>query len=306
MSADAHASARLPTFVVIGAARSGTTALYTYLRQHPQVFMTDPKEPNFFAFAGEAMDFQGPGAEFVNNSVTTLPAYQRLFAAAPPGHARGEASPLYLWSPHAAARLRSLVPNVRLIAILRNPVEQAYSHFLYARKEMIEPERDFGVALDAAASRRVAHWQPLFQYATFARYGEQLQRFLAHFPRDQLRVFLYDDFLADPLRLVQDIFAFIGVRDDFAPDLRARLNSGGVPRRERLQRLVMRPSAATAVAGMLLPRQARRWLRERIAGANLAHPPMPAHARARLRDELMDDIERLQAIIGRDLSAWRA
>src|SRR5437867_4308222 len=123
-------SPRLPTFLVIGAARSGTTALYLYLRQHPNVFMSRDKETNFFAFEGEALDFRGPGAEFVNNSVVTLNAYLRLFADAPENAAIGEASPLYLYSLHAAERIHARLPDVRLIAILRNPIEQAYSHYL--------------------------------------------------------------------------------------------------------------------------------------------------------------------------------
>ena len=100
-------SSRLPTFLVIGAARSGTTALYLYLRQHPNVFMAQGKETNFFAFEGEALDFRGPGAEFVNNSVATFDEYQRLFADAPEAAAIGEASPLYLYAPRAAERIHA-------------------------------------------------------------------------------------------------------------------------------------------------------------------------------------------------------
>ena len=297
---------RLPTFLVIGAARSGTTALYLYLRQHPNVFMSRGKETNFFAFEGEALDFRGPGAEFVNNSVVTLNAYCRLFADAPEGAAIGEASPLYLYSPHAAERIHARLPDARLIAILRNPIEQAYSHYLYARKEAIEPLPDFMAALDAQEDRRKARWQPLFQYVDFARYHVQLRRYLAHFRRDRIKLFLYEDFAADPVRVMQQIFRFIGVDDAFVPDVSVRANAGGVPKSEWWQSVVMRPNPASKLIGSLLPPEARRRVRDALSGINTRREGMPAEARARLRRELRSDIVALQALIERDLSKWLA
>ena len=296
----------MPTFIVIGAARSGTTALYTYLRQHPKVFMSRNKETNFFAFEGQALDFQGPGAEFVNNSIASLEAYQALFADAPEDAAVGEASPLYLFSPEAPARIRARLPQVRLIAILRNPIEQAYSHYLYARKEMIEPLADFLAALDAEGERRAARWQPLFQYSEFARYNVQLRRYFEHFSRDQIKLFLYEDFDANPLAVTQEIFGFIGVDATFAPDVSYRANPGGIPRSPLLQSIVMRPNVASRFIGALLPQETRRRVRDRIARANTKRDEMPAAARERMREEWRDDIRDLQTLIGRDLSSWLA
>jgi hypothetical protein len=301
-----RARTRLPSFIVIGAARSGTTALHRFLRQHPSIFMCRNKEPNFFAFEGQALDYKGPGAEFVNNSVASLEAYRALFEDAPEGAAIGEASPLYLYSPQAASRIHARVPDARLIAILRNPVEQVYSHYLYARKEMIEPEADFIRALDAQADRRAAHWQPLFQYVDFARYNVQLRRYFQHFSRAQLKLFLYEDFAADPLGVTREIFRFIGVDDTFAPDVSERSNEGGIPRSALLQALVMRPNVASRLAGAVLPEGARRRIRDAISRANVKRDEMSVDARERLRRGLRSDILDLQELIGRDLSPWLA
>ena len=297
---------RLPSFIVIGAARSGTTALHRFLRQHPGIFMCRDKEPNFFAFEGQALDYKGPGAEFVNNSVASPQAYQALFDEAPEGAAIGEASPLYLYSPQAASRIHARVPDARLIAILRNPVEQVYSHYLYARKEMIEPEADFLRALDAQPERRAAHWQPLFQYIDFARYNVQLRRYYQHFSRAQIKLFLYEDFAADPLRVTREIFRFIGVDDTFTPDVSERSNEGGIPRSALLQAVVMRPNVASKLVGALLPEGARRRIRDAISRANLKRDEISPEARVRLRRELRSDILDLQELIGRDLSPWLA
>jgi hypothetical protein len=295
----------LPTFIVIGAARSGTTALYNFLRQHPNVFMSDSKEPNYFAFHEGPVAYSGPGAEFVNNSVRDAQTYFNLFAKAPDDSAVGEASPLYLFSPQAPQRIASALPHVRLIAILRNPVEQAYSHYLYARAQMIEPLNDFEAALDAQIERREAGWQPLFQYSDFPRYGAQLSRYRAHFNPESIKLFLYEDFESDPAGVLRQIFRFIGVDDSFVPDTSLRANRGGVPKSALLQWAVMRPNFASKSFGVLLPMSVRRRIRNMISGGNIERPELPASARARLSGELRDDINLLGKLIDRDLSAWQ-
>ena len=138
---------RLPDFLLIGAARAGTTALHSYLRQHPDIFMPARKEPNFFAFQNDVLDCKGPGADYINNSVTDLTAYKALFNPAPAHAKLGEASPLYLFSERAPANIKETAPHAKMVVILRNPIEQAYSHFMYATKQCIETEPDFGKAL---------------------------------------------------------------------------------------------------------------------------------------------------------------
>src|SRR5580765_3646808 len=119
----------LPNFLIIGAGKSGTTALYEYLKQHPQVYMSPVKEPRFFAFEGESVNFGGPWGERLNPEVmafNSIASYSALFEDVEDETAIGEASPIYLWAAKAAARIHRRVPDARLIAILRDPVERAY------------------------------------------------------------------------------------------------------------------------------------------------------------------------------------
>lgn len=296
--------ASAPTFLIIGAARSGTTALYDLVRQHPRVFMSAIKEPNYFAFEGEPLDWRGPGKEFVNNSVARWEDYCALFAPAAEGMARGEASPLYLWAPQAARRIKARLPDVKMVAVLRNPVEQAFSHYLYARAQMIEPLDSFEAALEAEPQRLRDHWQPLFQYSSFPRYGEQLERFYAEFPEDRLQIFLYEDYRSDPAAMLRRIFGFIGVEDRFEPDFTRETNMGGQPRHAWLQALVMRPNPVASLAALVVPPDARRAIRDMVSRRNLARDAMPARARALLVERLSDDISRLQRLLKRDLSHW--
>lgn len=296
--------ARTPNFLVIGAARSGTTALYSYLRQHPDVFMPSAKEPNFFAFEGETLDCRGPGADWINNSTTCGEAYLRLFDGSQGYAARGEASPLYLYAPKAPERIRAWTPDARLVAILRDPAEQAYSHYLYARQNMIESIDNFEEALEAEEERLAQGWQPLFGYSSFPRYGEQLARFYGLFDPGQIKVFLYEDFEAHPMRVIGEVFEFIGVDPAFTPDMTYRPNISGVPKHKLAQGALMEPHLLTRIVGSLLPPQARRWVKDRVSRMNTERPEMSARARAVLRRRQREDTLRLQALLGRDLSAW--
>ncbi|MCB2114209.1 MAG: sulfotransferase [Parvularculaceae bacterium] len=292
-----------PTFIVFGASRSGTTGLYTYLKQHPEIFMSPAKETNFFAYEGRTPDCAGPGAEYVNNSITRLEDYEALFGEAGSEKARGEASPLYLYVPGTAQRIRAKLPDVKLIAILRNPIDQAFSHFLYARRQMLEPLEDFNAALDAEQSRVEAGWQPMFHYARFPRYAEQLSAYFDAFPREQLQIHLYEDFEERPLEVLKEIFAFIGVDDQFSPDIEYRPNAGGVPRNKAFQDLIMKPTPASKLFS-IIPADIRRRVRDAISGWNMTKETCPAAARRRLKAALGDEINALGPMIGRDVTHW--
>ncbi len=294
----------MPTFLVIGASRSGTTALHNYLRQHPDVFMPPEKEPNFFLADGQVLDFKGPAAEWVNNSMRSLEEYQGLFEAGARSLARGEASPLYLYFENAPLRIKHHVPDARMIAVLRDPAEQAYSHFMYAKRNMLEPLDDFTEALAKEDDRIADGWQPMFRYSSFPRYGEQLARYYAQFDRSQIQLFLYEEFDTRPLPVLAEMFAFIGVDESFVPDVSYRPNASGRPKNKLLQDAVMKPHLATRIAGAMLPRGLRQRVKDIISGSNVEREVLPADAKAILRARQSEDTLRLQDLIGRDLSAW--
>ena len=295
----------MPQFLLIGAARAGTTAIYSYLRQCPEIFMPRVKEPNFFAFEGQTLACRGPGADYINNSITRLADYRDLFATSPPGAVLGEASPLYLFADQAAARIRHHAPDARLVVVLRNPVEQAFSHFMYATKQRIEPLTDFVAALNAEDQRIADGWQPLFGYSRFPRYSEQLARYLALFPREQILIRLYEEFERDPATLMQDILAHIGVRSGFRPDMAVKHNAGGVPKNRIFQDFLMKSNPVTRAIGLVVPQETRLRIRDRLAGFNLKREEtIPPEARAILLARLGDQIRALEPMIDRDLSNW--
>jgi len=297
----------MPTFLVIGAMKSGTTSLYYYLRQHPQIYVPPSrKEAQFFCYEGQTPGFRGPGDDDVNRYIINdLEAYRALFEAAPGRAAIGEVGTVYIYIPGTAERIHRHVPRARLIAILRNPVHRAYSSFLHLAREALEPCHDLAGALRREPERIRENWSPHWHYVQAGFYRAQLERYLDLFDRRQIRVYLYDDYQRDPLALVQDMFRFLGVNDSFVPDMSLRHNVAGTPRSRALHRFLDRRHPIKALLRPFLSSERRLAIRERVRLLNLRTPPPLAPAlRRRLLEIYREDILALQGLLDRDLSHW--
>lgn len=295
----------MPTFLILGAMKAGTTALYTALDQHPDVYMSPVKEPNFFAFAETEPNFQAPidrRPDGVNNtSVTELERYRELFAGATDETARGEASHWYLYHPDAPVHIQQYVPDVKLVAMLRNPVERAYSEFLHFMRDGDEPISDFAEVLDAEQERIEKNWA-LGRYVDRGRYDEQLERYLERFSREQLRIYLFDDFTSQPADVQRDLFKFVGVDPSFESRDR-RVNASGVPRSRLLHTLITAAKPVRDTVVPLLPEVVIDW-GNRLKNQNLEKPEMDPAIRARLNETFRPHVQRLEEMIDRDLSHW--
>ncbi len=294
----------LPTFLIIGAMKSGTSALYTYLDQHPEVYMSPVKEPNFFAFEGDTLDFQAPIDDRGINaqSITDLEQYETLFADGAGFRARGEASHWYLYWPKAPMRIQHHIPDARLVAILRNPVERAYSEYLHFVRDGSEPYDDFGAALDAEGERMQNNWA-MGRYVDRGFYHRQLARYFARFDREQLKIYLHDDLKADSEAVMQDLYEFIGVDPAFTPDVSVRPNPSGVPQNKWMH-MLLHPSGPLQKR---LIQKLPQWLRDigrSLRNQNLDKPELRSEHRRRLIETYREDILQLEDLLDRDLSGW--
>ena len=289
----------MPNFLIIGAMKSGTTALYYYLEQHPQIYMSPVKEPNFFCFAGQE------GSE--SKSVTRIEAYRQLFKGVSEERAIGEASHCYLYEPGAVARIQQYVPEAKLVAILRNPVERAYSHFLHMVRSGTEPLTDFAQALreEEVGAYQKRSYQ---DYIGRGRYYEQLNRYFDAFNSEQIRVYLYEDLDKAPIDTLQDTFRFLGVEDSFVPDVSLRRNVSGYPKYKTLDEFLRRPSPVKNALKMYLPARLRWRLSKAfddLKTRNLVGPrAMEPEVRRQLVGVYREDILKVQELIQRDLSGW--
>jgi Sulfotransferase domain len=299
----------LPNFLIIGAGKAGTTSLYQYLNQHPEVFLSAVKETNFFVYEG-----QNP--QILQHSLSTdfpirsLDAYCALFRDAAGAKAVGEASPRYLFDPMAASRIRRRLPGVRLVAILRNPVDRAYSAYSMFVRDGHE-RRSFRQAI-ADAERGIYDGAPRFgqkHYVGQGYYAKHLQPYFDLFDRSQITVPLFEDLHTDGVGLMRRLFGFLDVDDSFVPDTSLRHNRSGKPRNRLLQPLLHK-SVLTRTARRLLPgplrRRAEAVQRAWRDGLAQAAPPLSPEVRALLTAKYRDDILALQDLIRRDLSHWLA
>jgi len=299
-------TSRLPTFLIIGAQKSGTSSVYQYTREHPDVYMSEVKEPEFFALEGRDVNRRGPGGCTPNENdrqYTDLDTYQQLFEDVSEETAVGEASTLYLYSPRAPERIHHFVPDAKLIAILRNPVERAYSAFLMAKRSGDEP-LSFDEALAAEEERIENDYGYLWRYKDFGHYHEQLQRYLEYFDRDQLRIFLFEDLKDDTGGVVAEIFRFIGVDDTYTPDLSLKHNKGGVPRSQMVEKILTAESFVKDLIKCGIPAHLREHLRHFIRDANYSKPTLDPSTRNALSGSFKQEVLNLQSLINRDLSHW--
>lgn len=291
----------LPNFLIIGAAKGGTTSLYEYFNQHPEIYMSPVKEPRFFALENEKLDFQNPDQAINQTSVTTLPEYRKLFEGVSSETAIGEASPLYMYSPKAVERIAHYVPNAKLIAILRNPVDRAYS--CYKHLIALEPY-SFAEALQVEHDRINKNWAHLWHYRQGGYYYAQLQRYFEKFDCDQIKVYLFDDLKSNPLSITRDAFAFLDVDPSFVPDL-SHKNVSNNPKVKVLQNIVNGKSQIRAFSKKVFPKSVRTTVAGYIRGWNSKEFPLiPDDVRQQLINDYRSDVLKLEQLIDHDLSHW--
>ncbi len=311
---------KLPNFILAGTNTAGTTALYHYLRQHPQVYLSSIKEPTFFAAADmlrmEAFrrpierhaaalreHLDGPQDRPAQYWVTEWADYVALFRNVRDQIAIGEASVSYFWLPSAAAAIRAKLPSVKLIFVLRHPADRLFSWYL------VNLERDPRLTFRAwflAAKDAGGDGGPAVDRYTLPLDGgwcsTHLRRFHDNFPREQMRFYLYESFQADSRGVLRDMFAFLGVDPGHPIDVSRRVNETLIPRSRLLHQIRRRLLGGGSLTGWL-PAWARRPLRKfyRRPRGTLAMSP---DDRRLVIGYYREDIERTADLIGHDLSAW--
>lgn len=296
----------MPEFLVIGAAKSGTTSVDRYLAEHPAIFMSPVKEPGFFAFEGDKMQFSGPRDAWMLETVrTTWPRYLELFEAAQSYHHVGETSPVYLYDEDAPSRIKTRLPEAKLIALLRNPVDRALSQFRFMIQCEREPESNLMDALLDEDRRVEAGWEWGWHYRRLGFYGQQMERYYALFDADQIHVELYDDLIANAEAVMQRIFHFLDVDISFQPNVQQLHNATRLDTSRRFSRFLNR-TGLRAAARAVTTRRFRRWAHARpfMRTESDVFAAMDAETRRFLRGHFRTDIQHLEDLIGRDLDHW--
>ncbi|MEV6305251.1 sulfotransferase domain-containing protein [Actinoplanes sp. NPDC051861] len=203
----------LPDFLIAGVPKAGTTALHAALVGHPELYLPSVKEPKFFLSDGPPPSVGGPGdVQTYQEHVWRRDEYEALFDPAPPGTLRGEATPFYLYDLKSHDRIQALVPDVKLIILLRDPVDRAHSNWTHLWVAGLEEEADFLAACHAEEARKRARWADFWHYISLGLYGSQLEHLYSRFRREQVLLLRYRDLKDSPAETLDRVCAFLGVR----------------------------------------------------------------------------------------------
>jgi hypothetical protein len=298
----------LPDFLIIGAPKAGTTALHTALAQHPGLYMSPVKEPKFFLSDGPPPVRGGPGdAQTYREHIWRRADYEALFDGAPAGTLRGESTPLYLHDPPAHRRIRDLVPEAKLIAVLRDPVERAHSNWTHLWSAGLEPIGDFVRACEEEPRRIEAGWASFWHYLSLGRYGEQLEHLYTLFGREQVLVLRYLALVDSPAQTLNRICAFLGTEPGVVTGV-PRENVTAHPEATLRYRTLARALRAAAVAGSVLPGKTGTGLKDslehRLQRSAPSRQPLSWDEREQILPKFEADIRLLERITGDDFSFW--
>ncbi len=314
-------NATLPNFFIVGAPKAGTTSLSSYLRQHPEIYMSPIKEPNYFASEIRPENVSEEFQEHVRRDIDAVKAYLdgpmseirfggmvlewedylKLFGNVKKEKAIGEASVFYLWSKTAAPNIFSRIPAAKIVMILRHPAERAFSQYLHTVANGVACE-SFRQQIQINSRWDGKKFSVACPTLELGLYYEQVKRYLNLFPRENIHIFLFEDYQQQPARVMQGLFRFLNVDPDFTPDMSQK----------HLEPQILR---AVAVAHFLKwcgawrhlknvsPRMFRPRLRA-IAFRKRKSLAMDRQDRKYLVEYYRDDIGKLSKLLDRDLSSW--
>ena len=300
---------KIPNFFIVGAPKCGTTALCEYLRSHPNVLISTTKEPHYFA-----TDLAYPNFRTIND----YNEYIRLFKCLPQHLVVGEASVFYLYSSVAINNIYRYNENAKIIAMLRNPIDLIASFHGQALYTLDEDEENLEKAWSLQYERAVGKSIPkhcsdpaLLQYARIGKLGDQVERLLSTFPREQVKFILFDDFVQDTKAQYEEVLRFLNVPSDGCTTF-PKINERKSCKSRLLNRLVQRPHPIVQIVGRSLKKVCaiERWgVLDKIKAwnrVNVARPDLQSVFRRAAISAFHEDIDKLAKILDRDLSHWHS
>ena len=304
---------KLPNFFIIGAAKCGTTSLFHYLSQHPDIyFPTTVKESNYFVFCNREYDTNGPGSpkEIFNylygRSINNFTEYKSLFKSVKDEMVIGEVCPRYLYYDNASKNLKEFNPEAKIIVILRNPVERAFSHYKMLASRSLAPY-NFYRELQEEDQRISQGWGWDWHYCALGRYFEQIERYYQLFSRKNIKIILYEDFFNDSTSALKDICSFLNITAEFDFDLNSRHMVSYNPKNKFVHQILKADSLALLRRSIkkLFPAHLLSDISKRLKSFNESKKTVDNKSAQYILSKLKQDMDDLELLLGRDLSHWR-
>lgn len=299
---------KVPEFYILGTAKAGTTAVWSWLKSHPEVFLPEVKEPGYFAFDGElAEPEQGPyDPDCTGKIKTTRREYEALFADCL-DRVAGDVSPVYLASPRVAAKLRAARPEARLIITLPDPVDRAFSQFRHHRRDRLEPLETLEDALLAEPQPKVNGWNLAHQNAAVGDYAEQIQRYKDVFPADQILILNCERLQSEPEKCWKEICGHLGLSECPMPSnerMNATVEMKSVPSRPAVTRQIAHPGPVQRMLKRIVPSAARKRIRRVLEGRQVRPYVLDGASREMLISRFAPQRTRLESLTGQTFDKW--
>lgn len=314
MKINEYSSSPLPDFLVVGAARSGTTALYSLLKKNPQIYMPTEKEPMFFFCWNQPKFFQ-----FINKSKKIkaeftchkLEEYRKIFKKAGKKQIIGEGSTWYLYA------YQTVIPNIKklygkksdsikIIILLRNPVNRIWSHYWEKKTRGYE----FLTFLDAIKESTIqfrlkSRSTPSYDYIGFGKYYHQVKAYLDNF--SHVMVILFEEFIMNPEETINKVYRFLGADEIKNIKKTQYLNAAGIPKNlafSIIDKMIFKPGKWRTYFKYMFPFEVRRDLRYYLGNKIYKKQKLPSEYKKSIQDEYREDIIRLSPLIKKDLNHW--
>ena len=310
----------LPTFIVVGANKGGTTSIYHYLKQHKQVYLSPVKEPHFFSKDIDVNLFKREFAQnklqdidkYVNGEmkeefhaafIRDVEQYKKLFSKVQDQKAVGELSTSYLFSEVAAKEIKALIPDCKIIICLRNPFERAYSHYRMNLWTGNSNEFDFYKALVEDYDHKPKVWGNAHLYTEIGLYYQQVKRYLDLFGKDNVKIIFTEDMKKNAAQVVKELYEFIGVDSSFVPDTSTRYNEVFTPKYKNIT-WFLNKSGIRPLMKRLSPQVLKNIFVKVFYKGKGDKGEIPANAKQFMLEKFSEDISKLSVLLNKDLSNW--
>jgi len=291
---------KLPEFLIVGAAKSGTTSLYNYLNDFDDVFMPDLKEPKYITSTFLKSPFQGKGDLEVNRGITkSYEDYCNLFKGANEDQLKGEASAdnLYYYE-KSIPKIKETLGQPKIIILLRNPINRAFSAYMHLRRDLRET-MDFREAIGKESQRINNNFEFIWHYLAVGNYYEQVKAFKENFK--DVKIILFDDLKSQPIKIIEEVRTFLGLeKKEYHQKAVEKFNQSGEPRYPKLKKSVLK--LREKGIRKIIPPALRKIIREKVF--TLDRTVMQNEDKEYLKNYYKDEIFKLENFINRDLSHW--
>ncbi len=285
-----------PNFFIVGTPKAGTTSLYHYLEQHPQIFLSPVKETNFFSYE----EIKAQGLFYNEEHISTIQQYLYQFDKVRTEKAIGEASVSYLFYPRIAEKIKQFNPESKIIIVLRNPIDRGFSHYLMDKRLGYTNRSLEDVIHQKGADRK----QPLYyqQYIALGLYHEQVARYLSVFGADKVKIFYFEEMVKDIGKTIRDLYRFLEVDDDSTIETYEKHNTFETAKNPIIAKLYTHKRIRTTIKQIMGNEAGSRLKTFFFSKEN--KPVLPSHLKQELINIYKPDIIKTGELLQKDLSHW--